>query len=500
MSTLPPSPLRSNFETPSSVAGKNVTFVNTNQIKPAIAPIAFDYLAPPLKQAGFNLNLLDLCFSDNERESIFGYQHLDSVDYWAVTLRNTDDVYFSSRKSFIEHIRGIVGLLKEAKPVPVIIGGVGFSVMPDRLMDYLNADFGIIAEGEWSLPELLKCLETGRSYHHIPGLVYRSGDEVVVNKIGKGQFVQLDKIGPRFRDTVDNDRYFEAGGQIGIETKRGCDRSCIYCVEPLAKGKSVRFRAAKDVVDEMEKLSERDINVFHINDSEFNLSISHPLELCQEIRSRGLQNDIKWYAYGMPKPFPEKLAKAMREAGCAGMNFGVDSASEKMLKILKRTFSPQDIKDAINVAKKYDLEHVVELLFGAPGETKDTIRETIEFIKEADPERVSVTVGLRIFPGTELEAMVREEGLHEGNPNLSGRISDNDLLIHPIFYLPKELGPNPQEYIDQLIGDDRRFFSANDKLFNYNANDVLVSEIANGARGAYWSILNKAAKRTLNLG
>ena len=105
-----------------------------------------------------------------------------------------------------------------------------------------------------------------------------------------------------------------------------------------------------------------------------------------------------------------------------------------------------------------------------------------------------------IFPGTELEAMVREEGLHEGNPNLSGRISDNDLLIHPIFYLPKELGPNPQEYIDQLIGDDRRFFSANDKLFNYNANDVLVSEIANGARGAYWSILNKAAKRTLNLG
>jgi hypothetical protein len=178
----------------------------------------------------------------------------------------------------------------------------------------------------------------------------------------------------------------------------------------------------------------------------------------------------------------------------------VDSASEKMLKILKRPFSPQHIKDAINVAKKYDLEHVIELLFGAPGETKETIRETIEFIKEADPERVSVTVGLRIFPGTELEAMVRKEGLHEGNPNLSGRISDNDSLIHPIFYLPKELGPDPQAYVDQLIGDDKRFLLANDRLFNYNANAFLVSEIEHGARGAYWSILNKAAKRALNLG
>ena len=249
----------------------------------------------------------------------------------------------------------------------------------------------------------------------------------------------------------------------------------------------------------MEKLQQEGINVFHINDSEFNLSISHPLALCREICSRGLQDKIEWYAYGMPKPFPDQLAQAMREAGCVGMNFGVDSASEKMLKILKRTFSPEDIIDAINVAKTHNLEHVVELLFGAPGETKETVRETIAFIKEANPDRVSVTVGLRIFPGTELETMVRTEGLHEGNPNLHGKITDNDSLIHPIFYVPAELGSDPQKFIDELIGDDRRFFKANDNLFNYNANDALVQEIQNGARGAYWAILHRAEKRMLGL-
>jgi tryptophan 2-C-methyltransferase len=475
--------------------GTRVSFVNTNQIKPAIAPIAFDYLSAPMERAGFELNLLDLCFSEDCDAAIAEHCRTHAPDYWGVTLRNTDDVYFSSGYSFLERIRDIVASLRRARAVPIVMGGAGYSVMPEKLLEYLGADFGIVREGEFSFPELLTCLEEGRSFTHIPGLCYRDAAGVHATPLAANGCGPLAKLGPHKRELVDSQRYFAKGGQIGIETKRGCNRSCIYCVEPLIKGRTVRMREPDDVVAEMESLVEQGINVFHINDSEFNLSVAHPLAVCEAIIRRGLAGKIRWYAYGMPRPFPDELAAAMKAAGCAGMNFGVDTASEKMLKILRRTFSASDIEQAVNTAKRHGLEHIIELLFGAPGETQETARESIEFIKRVDPERVSVTVGLRIFPGTELEQMIRREGLNSSNPNLHGHIEGNADFLHPVFYLPTSLGPNPQKFIADLIGNDRRFFGANASLFNYNANDALVEAIAQGERGAYWSILNRIEKR-----
>ena len=474
---------------------KRVTFVNTNQVKPAIAPIAFDYLSGPVARAGFSLTLLDLCFADDWAAAIAEHAQAEAPDYWAVTLRNTDDVYFSSGYSFLDRIRDIVAALRRARPVPVVMGGAGFSVMPEKLLAFLGADFGIVREGEFSFPELLTCLEEGRSLLHISGLIYRDGESVRATLLEPNDCGPLQHLGPHQRTLVDNERYFARGGQIGIETKRGCNRSCIYCVEPLVKGRTVRLREPDDVVDEMAALVDHGINVFHINDSEFNLSIAHPIALCETIVRRGLAGKIHWYAYGMPRPFPDELAAAMKAAGCAGMNFGVDSASEKMLKVLKRTFRPADIERAVNTVKRHGLEHIIELLFGAPGETRETVRETIDFVKRIDPERAAVTVGLRIFPGTEFERMVRAEGLDGSNPNLHGHIADNGDLLYPVFYLPTTLGPDPQRFIAELIGEDRRFFGANTNLFNYNANDALVEAIAQGERGAYWSILNRIEKR-----
>ena len=173
-----------------------------------------------------------------------------------------------------------------------------------------------------------------------------------------------------------------------------------------------------------------------------------------------------------------------------GMNFGADSASDKMLRVLMRTFRPKHIEAAVNLCKKYELKHIVEILLGAPGEDAETVRETITFLKALDPELVSVTAGLRVFPGTALEGMVRKQGFMKDNPNLHGAVEGNDNLLKPVFFLSSEIGPKPLEYIRQLVGDDTRFFGVNTDRFNYNANDLLVDAIANGARGAYWMILS----------
>jgi radical SAM superfamily enzyme YgiQ (UPF0313 family) len=375
---------------------------------------------------------------------------------------------------------------------PVVMGGVGFSIMPERILGYCDADFGIVCEGEVSFPQLLGRLSRGESYEDISGLVYRTSDGIRKNPV---TFADLGEVGAHRRRLVDNKKYFIKGGLAAVETKRGCTRACIYCVEPLVKGKKVRLRRPTDIVDEIESLADQGIYAIHINDSEFNLDVNHAIAFCQEMIVRRMNDRVEWYAYGMPSPFPESLARHMKEAGCRGMNFGTDSASEKMLRILMRTFRPKHIVECVNLAKRYGLRHIIEILFGAPGETAETIKETIDFLKKLDPERVSVTAGLRVFPGTRLEEMVRKEGFTPDNPNLFGAIEDNENLLKPVFYLPACIAPNPLEYIAEVIGDDARFFGVNTDRFNYNANDLLVEAISRGERGAYWMILSSLVER-----
>jgi hypothetical protein len=133
---------------------KLVTLVNSNQVKPAVAPIAFDYLFEPLVRAGFRVDLLDLCFSTDFKADIARYCQRQRPDFWGVTMRNTDDVYFSSQHSFVDKVRDIVQSLREQCPVPITMGGVGFSIMPELILEHCGADFG--------LPESRSTLYSGR--------------------------------------------------------------------------------------------------------------------------------------------------------------------------------------------------------------------------------------------------------------------------------------------------------------------------------------------------
>lgn len=465
-----------------------VVLVNTNQIQPPIAPIAFDYLYEPLIQAGFQVDILDLCFAADYKEAIVRYCATHQVDFWGVTLRNTDDVYFASQQSFLDLVREMIAALKRQRNVPVTLGGVGFSIMPERILERCGADYGIVCEGEVAFPALLGCLRAGQPLDSVPNLVWRTDAGIVRNPV---RYADLLTLPTHQRTLVDNERYFLHGGQAGIETKRGCNRRCIYCVEPLTKGQRLRFHSPAQVADQIQNLVERGIFAFHINDSEFNLSIQHPIAICDELIRRNLHRRIEWYAYGMPAPFPDHLASKMREAGCVGMNFGTDSASEVMLAVLQRTFTKEDIRSALKTCRRHGLRSLVELLFGAPGETAATIKETIEFMQEIDAESVSITAGLRVFPGTELERMVRAEGITPDNPNLFGAITDNEDLSKPLFYLRAAIADNPLEYIASLTRGDPRFFTVNAEILNYSTNQALIDAISAGARGAYWSILTE---------
>jgi radical SAM superfamily enzyme YgiQ (UPF0313 family) len=297
---------------------------------------------------------------------------------------------------------------------------------------------------------------------------------------------------------VDNRRYFVEGGMGGVESRRGCPKGCIYCADPVGKGKKLRLRSPQSVADEIESLLGMGIDHFHFCDSEFNIPENHALNICLELVRRGLGDKVRWYAYASPAPFSQELAALCRKAGCAGIDFGVDSGCDTMLLRLGRDFSVADLSRAAEVCHQEGIVFMYDLLLGGPDETRESMRETIETMKKLSPDRVGTSLGVRIFPQTKMAELVQRQGPLQVNPNLRGTIERNDNFFKPIFYLSASLGPDAVEYLSRLIGGDEHFFfvspSGAERNYNYNDNSVLVNAIKAGYRGAFWDILRRIGK------
>jgi len=464
-----------------------IVLVNTNLMKPPVVPIGLDYLGTALKARGNSVSLLDLCKQEDWKKACDEYFSQNSPDAIGVTIRNTDDCFFSSKDFIIPGIKEIINYIKARSPAPIILGGAGFSLMPEKILEYLDLQLGIVGEGEESLPMLMEVLGNSKEYIKIPGLVSKVSGTYRRNP---RRFIDISSISLSARDTVDNLWYFKNGGMGAIETKRGCEQNCIYCADPVSRGRFYRLRSPEDVADEFENLLKQGITHFHLCDSEFNLPYDHAIDICNELINRNIGEKIQWYAYAAPLPFDERLAYLLKKAGCAGINFGVDSANYTMLKTLGRDFMPSDLLYVAKLCRKHRITFMFDLLLGGPGETRKTITETIKFLRdEVKPDRIGIAMGIRVYPGTQLADMIKKGYLKN---KLYGDPKPDMEFFFPTFYLEEDFS----SCIENLIAGDRRFFfpGPNRKSYNYNDNRILIEAIKKGERGAFWDIMRRIQK------
>ncbi len=472
---------------------RSVLLINSNRMRPPVAPLALDYIGDRLKSAGYPVRLMDLSFEDETAiEKALSETYAIAV---GVTFRNTDDCYSGSGAFFVPGLADLVSWIKSRTKAPVVIGGCGYSVFPREVLSEAGADFGILGDGEESFLQLVRHLENHDDFSEVPGLVYRDGDEIALNSPAYRAILDV----PPHRSLVENARYLREGAMGNIETKRGCPAKCIYCADPVAKGHNVRCRPATQVADEVESLLRQSVDVLHLCDGEFNIPPAHAIAVCEEMIRRRLGERVRWYCYAAVHPFPAELADLMRQAGCVGVNFGVDSGCDRMLALLKRGYKREAIRETVYHCRKAGLRIMLDLLIGGPGEDEASVRESIAFIKSVNPDRAGAATGVRIYPGTALAALVREQGPMETNPNLRGRRAGNENFLRPVFYLDERLGPEPADLVCDAIGDDPRFFppprSTAAVNYNYNDNRVLEDAIARGERGAFWDILRRLTER-----
>ncbi|MFA6111798.1 MAG: radical SAM protein, partial [Candidatus Latescibacterota bacterium] len=454
-----------------------LVLVNTNQLVPPIAPIGLDYVSEAVRAVGHEVALLDLCWEADWRAAVAAHLACNDAGLVGMTLRNTDDCMLAGQRSYLDEFGEMVRWVRQHTDAPVVIGGVGFSVMPTEVLARCQADWGIRGDGEFVLPLLANRLARGSDWTDLPGLVWRDGAVWRQNPPAGPDVRGL----PTMRRTgVDNRRYYDQGGQIGFETHRGCPGSCTYCADPLAKGKAVRLRPPQAVADEVEALLAQGIDHLHTCDGEFNLPAEHAVEVCRELARRGLGARLRWYAYCTPSPFSVELAESMRRAGCVGINFGADSGDPGMLGRLGRDFGPEAIEDAVEACRRAGMATMVDLLLGSPGESEASLRRTIAQMQRVRPDRVGVSLGVRLYPGTALMRQVTADPARRG---LIGGPEAAD----PLYYLEPAVADSAVDLLISLIDGDPSFFFAPagiERDYNYSDNRLLVEAIAQGYRGA----------------
>ena len=371
---------------------------------------------------------------------------------------------------------------------------------PEQIVEYTGADFGIRGDGEQATVSLYRQLQQGGAVRGGPGPDLARDERDPQQPAGlAGRDLSL----PAQRTMVDNRTYFARGGQSGFETKRGCNRQCLYCADPLAKGRSRGRASPAEIADEIESLLAQGIDVLHLCDAEFNIPRSHALAVCEELIRRCLGERVRWYAYLAVMPFDAELAAAMRKAGCVGINFTGDSASDTMLARIDSRTGRDDLANAVAAVPR-KRHHRDDRPAAGRSRRDPANRRRDDRLHQADQPRLCGGVAGHPCLSRHRHGRCSSSGKARSNrnPGLRRKYTGPIDLFLPTFYISPALGPEPARLIKDLIAGDKRFFepmaeqpdaAATDH--NYNDNTELVEAIRQGARGAYWDILRQLRTR-----
>jgi len=356
----------------------DIVLINSNlEVDPPVAPIGLACLAGQIDRKKYFPHIIDLCLEDNpKKELIFQLSKLKPLMI-GVSVRNIFSGVPLQPKNYLRTVKKIIREIKKLTTAPIILGGAGFSIYPEEILRATGVEYGIIGEGEIPFVQFIEYLEKKRSLADISSLIFLLNGKV---HISKRIYDSVNKYKPPAFDLIDYKKYIKAGGYVAVQTKRGCRFNCRYCTYPYLEGKNYRTKGVKQVVEEIKYLIERyDAKYFFFVDSVFSFPTNYASGICQEIINQGVQ--IAWMAYVNPRGITKNFAELMKKSGCIGAELTTDSASEKMLVRLGKGFTGKEIQNSIEMLHKYRIPIAIHNIIGGPGESLETVKETLSFYK-----------------------------------------------------------------------------------------------------------------------
>lgn len=364
-------------------------------------PINLAWAAAIAEEAGHNVIVVDAM-----AERLTKAQTIDRLRSFGAELVG---FYFSTYMfhdtlAWARAIKGALG-------VPVIAGGINVDLYPEETMAYRDIDFALAGQAYGTLPAMLEAIEAGKEPSSIPGACWRRGDEIIINEPDR-RARAFAKYPLPARHLLPNDRYYSITSQLKnftiMVTAMGCYQHCSFC--PIARI-PYQLRPVDAVLDEMEECVKRyGIREIDIFDADFPAPRARTEAICDGILERGLK--FEWSCRACVDSLDRELLKKMGDAGCRKVYIGIETPNKRHLQEMKKKLDPSRTKQVIKDALDVGIRPLGFFMLGVPGETKETIAQTVFY---------SLTLGLEYAqymmtiakPGTELHQQIIQATGHD---------------------------------------------------------------------------------------
>ena len=354
-----------------------------------VPPIGLYYIGAFLKEAGQEVeiwNWHDIRKSpekirerlEAERPEVIGFSILQANRWGAIEIAR---------------------IAKELNPeVKIVLGGIGATFLWEHLLTHFKEiDFIVLGEGEIPLGNLIRHLEKKGSAcpEEVEGIAFRKGGRPVQTRPSE-PIRDLDRL-------PDPAKYFTFQHVV---SSRGCAWDCSFCGSPKFWGRRIRFHSPESFVTQLERLQRKGVDFFYVSDDTFTVDKERLIAICRGIIERQLA--LSWNAISRVDRVDEDILYWMRKAGCRQISYGVESGSESIRQALNKTIRIEDVRRAFSLTRRYGILARAYFIYGAPGETEETIRETLELIREIKPLG-AIFYLLDLFPGTALYDQLKKE-------------------------------------------------------------------------------------------
>ena len=384
-------------------------------------PLGLGYLGAVLEEEGHEVQLWDGAVEEEPLTTLLDSEAFDLVGITSVTP--------------LIHEAWEAAAEAQKRNAITILGGPHPTLLPDESLERPVVDLVVRGEAEDAIIEITRALEKDHGHvdsqsgarhfktpdwGQIDGLSFRSGEGQIVHNSARSPCKDLDNLPFPAHHLYKIDRYTNLQPRTDgldpdaraytIITSRGCPYQCIYCSKAVT-GNIWRPRSPENVVAEWRKLLV-DLNATEVGvtDDVMTLDIKRAKEICRLLVDEGL-NEVPWITiHGIRADNADlELFQLMKEAGCKRVGFGVESGNQRILDIIKKGQTIEDVRQAFRNARKAGLETIGFFIFGLPGENEATMDDTIKLALELDPDLANFMIAAP-FPGTELYQMILDGG------------------------------------------------------------------------------------------
>jgi len=471
--------------------------INTSLPTKGSFPLGVGYISKVLLDIGCSVDILDI--------NINQYTQNEVIRKIKELRKSYDLIGVSGMVTVYAYIKWLTYVIKEyASKIPLVVGGSVASSMPELLLKNTMADIACIGEGEETIKQLVTAVCKKQNFELVKGISFKRGEKII--KTPHRKLIQnLDTIPFPAWDLFQMKDYLKHPYIVNCPTKsmnliadRGCPYRCTFCYRNF--GRSVRYRSVDNLIDEIKTLNDRyNVKHFEFQDELFTLNDKRVIEFCKKVLKEKIE--ITWRCLGRANLAKLDVLKLMKEAGCHWIGYGIESGSQRMLDSMNKKLKVNEAKEAIRLTRKAGINVSATFMFGMPGETRESMRETVEFCKEM--EIFNVPFFTVPYPGTLLYEQLKSKNLIEDEEKFILKMGKDatNLLINMTAIPDEELIK-----LKKTAEDEIRFYIKNKKelwKFHRKVRFILKNFISAyrywGIRG-FFSFLIQALVNTVKRG